>query len=140
MDAPPLPCLPLCRVFGSPTLCPSCCFLKAASGCSRRPATGLTAGTVTGRGTTPAGPPPPPSPASAPPPPPSPPPPSPPPPAVPSSNSGAGGSQQCTILQQTNLQGPVLGTSSEADAAACCQRCQRQASCNVFVYCPQPGG
>jgi hypothetical protein len=128
-----------CRVFGSPYLCPNCCFLKGASGWSRQPGPGLTAGTVIGRGAPPSPPPTPPSPAATPSLP-LPPPPSSPAAAASSSNSGAGGSQQCTLLQQTNLQGLVVGTSSEGDAAACCQRCQRQASCNAFVYCPQPGG
>ncbi|PRW56503.1 O-acetyl-ADP-ribose deacetylase MACROD2 isoform X2 [Chlorella sorokiniana] len=117
-------------VFGNAAGCPNCCFLKAASGWSRQPSPSLTAGTVVGRGASP-----PPSSLSAGPSVTSPTPP-------PSSSGGGGGSgQQCTILQNNNLgPGTVLATISTSSIGACCQLCQQQAGCNVFVFCPQAAG
>ena len=132
------------RVFGDAPGCPSCCFLKAASGWSRRSAPSLTAGIVSGRGAAAA---PPASSASSSPPSPAP---SSPPPAAPSSapaspasssgGGGGGGGGQCVTLPNTNLQGTVVGQRSVGDAGACCAACQAQPGCNVWNLCLQPGG
>eukprot|EP00887_Chlorella_sp_A99_P001020 scaffold14.g1020.t1 len=46
-----------------------------------------------------------------------------------------------TIQRNANAEGVTLAErQGVADEFACCDECRKYAGCNLYVYCPQPGG
>lgn len=47
---------------------------------------------------------------------------------------------QCVTFENTNFSGELIRHTFAADIGSCCNTCQQQQGCNVFVYCPNQGG